>query len=105
MLGGAGAAVTLPGPGQASKPPRRVDRFVARRAAPTGARLAARRRRGRYVERVVEVPIERVVERVVDVPVERVVYVEPVQQFITEPVYETRKRVVQVAEHLSPVAF
>ena len=52
--------------------------------------------RGRYVERVVEVPVERVVERVVEVPVERVVYVEPVQQFVTEPVYETRKRVVQV---------
>ena len=40
--------------------------------------------------------MERIVERIVDIPVERIVYVEPAQQYITEPVYETRKRVVQV---------
>jgi hypothetical protein len=55
------------------------------------------------VERVVEVPVERVVERVVDVPIERVVYVEPVQQFITEPIYETRKRTVQVLRVHPPI--
>ena len=55
----------------------------------------------RKVDRIVEVPMDRYVERVMEVPVERIVekivYVdrEPVQ-YVSEPVYETRKRVVHV---------